>query len=222
MSAFEIDPSKPKWDRRDAMRPAPDHRPALGSRCLIACALALAACVSAPPDETNGNTVVVAPGVSLRLPIRPDPGRRIEAHQLVEIRHEDRIFAIESRISIDAGRFRMVALDALGRRALTLTWSESGIDAEVAPWVPDTFDVRNLLADLVVIYWPSDAVRTALVETGARWTADRSGRSIYSNGEEVIHVAFLPPRERAWSGMTRYVNRGRGYSIELRSEELTP
>ncbi len=197
-------------------------RPLQVRRLLIAVVAALLAnsCASSPERDVSDRSVMVAPGISLELPKRPEIGRRIEAAQSVRIRRRDTIFAFETRLSIADGRFRMAALDLMGRRALTLDWTERGIEIDAATWLPEKFRPRNLLADMVMIYWPADDVRAALGHGGARFEADAGHRSLLANGNEIVRIEFHPPRESPWTGTTTYKNAALGYSLEVRSTEI--
>jgi hypothetical protein len=189
---------------------------------LIAALAALSAnsCASVPQSDVTGRSVTIAPGISLELPLRPEIGRRIEAAQSVHIRRRDKIFAFQTRLSIADGRFRMAALDLMGRRALTLDWTERGIEIEAASWLPEKFMPRNLLADMVMIYWPADGVRAALRRGEARFEADSGHRSLLAQGNEIIRIEFHPPGDSPWTGTTTYENAALGYSLEVRSTEI--
>ena len=182
-------------------------------------ALSVMSCAS-PRSDDPGHSIIVAPGISLQLPRRPDLGRRIEAAQSVRIRHRDTVLAFETRISIADGRFRIAALDLAGRRALTVDWTERGVEISSAPWLPETFRPRNLLADMVMMFWPPDDIRAALDGNDVRFEADSGHRSIKSNGKEIVRITFEPPREARWTGMISYDNIGLGYSLDVRSLEV--
>jgi hypothetical protein len=183
-------------------------------------ALSANSCASVPENDESSRSVMVAPGISLELPGRPEIGRRIEAAQSVRIRRRDKIFAFQTRLSIADGRFHMAALDLMGRRALTLDWTERGIEIEAASWLPEKFMPRNLLADMVMIYWPADDVRAALRRGEARFEADAGHRSLLAQGSEIIRIEFHPPGDSPWTGTTTYENAALGYSLEVRSTEI--
>ncbi len=190
---------------------------AAGAGPVISCA--------SSPDLDSGvadRSVIITPGVLLELPRRPDLGRRIEAVQSVKIRRRDSVFAFETRLSIADGRFRFAALDLAGRRALTLDWTERGIEMETASWLPEEFRPRNLLADMVLMFWPAEDVRVALAGNDTPIEADTGHRSIWANGKEMVRIEFRPPRKLLWTGTTMYDNIGFGYSLEVRSIEVVP
>ena len=193
-------------------------------RALVVAVFALSAmsCASPPRNDDPSQLVIVAPGVSLQLPHRPGVGRRIEAAQSVRIRRQGTVFAFETRISISDGRFRIAALDLAGRRALTLDWTERGVEIDAAPWLPEAFRPRNLLADMVMMFWPPDDVRAALKGNDVRFEADSGHRSIKSEGKQIVRISFHPPRETRWTGITTYDNIGLGYSLDVRSFEVKP
>lgn len=184
--------------------------------------LFLAACASMVQDSGPQEMISLAPGLSFRLPESPGLGRRIEAAQLVTIRHGDRVFVFEGRVSLTADRFRMVGLDPLGRRALTVDWTGKDIAFEAAPWLPEELRARNLLADLVLIYWPTPMINKILAGSGAELDSRPSHRVISKDGEKVARIDYTPSRDRVWNGYARYQNFVRDYVIEIRSTELSP
>lgn len=197
--------------------PVPAYRIVATTGCLI-----LAACTTMVPDSRPWGKIALAPGLSFRLPASPGLGRRIEAAQSVIIRHGDRVLVFEGRVSLTGDRFRMVGLDPLGRRAFTVNWTGTELEFEAAPWLPKELRVGNLLADLVLIYWPTRTITTALERAGAVLEIGPAYRAILKDGEEVARIEYTPSFDRVWNGMARYRNFVWGYVIEIRSKEILP
>lgn len=184
--------------------------------------LFLAACVTAVPENRPADEIILAPGLPFHLPETPGLGRRVEAAQFVTVRHGDRVFVFEGRLSITADRFRMAGLDPFGRRALTVNWTGKDREFEAAPWLPEELRAGNLLADLVLIYWPTRVISPILAKSGAVLKSGSSYRAIYKDSEEVIRIEYTPSLERVWNGYARYQNFVWGYVIEIRSTEISP
>ncbi len=156
---------------------------------------------------------MVAPGITLTLPGPGELGRREDAVQLVTARRDGESFVFECRLSVDAERLLLAGSDAMGRRAMTVTWSRDGMAVERADWLPDTLRPENILADIVLLYWPEEAVRRSL--KGAALSQMSTGRSI---GDAITVSWGGDP----WNGLSRLVNTPWGYEIEVRSARVAP
>ncbi|MEI6987601.1 MAG: DUF3261 domain-containing protein [Rhodospirillaceae bacterium] len=178
------------------------------------------ATVTLPPEPVR--SVSIATGVMLTLPPSSALDRTVEAAQLVTARYRDQTFLFEGRISVTPERFLLVGLDTMGRRALTVTWTADGVTLDAAPWLPDTLKPGNMLADIVLIYWPEATVRAAL--SGASLEAGPMGRSVRNaDGAEIVNIVYGKlGAAGAWSGRLRLSNLARGYDIEVQSEETPP
>jgi hypothetical protein len=189
--------------------------------------LALNACAGNPP----GDHVLVAPGLTLLLPGPASLDRRIEASQLVVARYGTRTIAFEARISAAPDHFDLLCIDTLGREAMRIHWTQAGIVAEKAPWVPENLRPENMLADIVMLYWPEAVVAEALAASGGTLVAAPGVRSIRLRGTEVIHADFQPlpggdpfggnpPGGDPWNGNVRYRNLPRDYALDIQSRLL--
>jgi hypothetical protein len=183
--------------------------------------LLLAGCTGLPPlgGTNDPNAPMIGPGLRLNLPRPADLGRSILATQLITVRAYGQTFVMEVNISVTPDRATLVGLDPLGRRAMTLTWNEQNVSAEIAPWVPEAVRPGSMLADIIVIYWPEAAVRKALPPGGEVFQEAR-GRTIRVNGQDVLRVEHSWAAGARWNGTLRYSNRAWGYEIEVQSSEL--
>lgn len=174
----------------------------------VALALALTACAAPiqPP-------VAVAPGIALTLPAPADLGRKIEAVQMVTARRGPDTYVFEARISVDGDRLLLVGTDSLGRRAMTVTWRAGTVESERAAWLPDALRPENILADIILLYWPEAILRQAL--SGAPVTQDGDTRRI----GDAVTVSW---RGDPWNGQARLVNRSWGYDLDVKSVSVAP
>lgn len=184
--------------------------------CMLTCA-----CTGGSPILPSSNQAFIAPGITLTLPDVPDPGRRIEAAQMVMASFEGTNLVFEMRLSAAPGSFSAAAVDALGRRAVTIDWSSSGVRSALAPWLEDRLSVTNMLIDMVLIYWPEDAVRALLAPAGLGLAERPDRRAVLQGSNELIHIEYTSSVERAASGTIRYVNAALGYTITVRSREIS-
>ncbi|PWC35983.1 DUF3261 domain-containing protein [Azospirillum sp. TSO35-2] len=186
----------------------------------IALALTLGGCVAAPaPDPREP---LLAPDQRITLPRPGDLGRRVEAVQLITGRHGDQTFVFEGHLSVTPERLMLVGLDTLGRRAMTLTWTDAGVEVETAPWLPASVRPGSMLADLVVLYWPEAVVRRALAAAGGDLTEEPHARTVRLDGKELLHADHSWTTGGPWTGTMHYVNRAWGYEIDVQSQEAAP
>jgi len=183
--------------------------------------LIVTGCVSATGRPEPVRSVEIAPGVAVTLPPTPALGRTVEATQLVTAHYGDRTFVFEGHIAVTPERLLLVGLDTMGRRALTVTWTAEGVAVDAAPWLPDTLRPGNMLADIMMIYWPEAIVRAALTGASLEIRAD-GGRTVRnSDGTEVVRIDY-GASAGAWSGRLHLKNLTWGYDLDIRSEEATP
>jgi hypothetical protein len=179
--------------------------------------LTLSACATPPPEPAPGS-VRVAPGLVLVLPKPSDLGRRLEASQLITAHYGDQTFVFEGHLSATPDRLLLLGLDPMGRKALSVTWTDAGIHAETAPWLPEQLHPENMLADIVMLYWPEESVRNALVNSGGTLAVGAHFRSITTGDKEVIRADYSG--DDPWNGTLRYRNIAWGYGLEVQSVEV--
>lgn len=175
---------------------------------LLVLVSALSGCATPPPPPPMTEGVPVAKGVTLVLPSPGDLGHPVEAMQMVTARHGDDLYVLEGRLSINGERLKLVGTDSLGRRAMTIDWRPGRVVVDKAPWVPDGLRPENILADIVLLYWPdpvlSEAVKGADIQSDG--TSRRIGDSIQISWEG-----------DPWRGRARLVNASFGYELDVRS-----
>src|SRR5882762_1565261 len=84
---------------------------------LTGCA-AISRALPPPPDP---NALLIGPGQQLNLPRAADLGRSILATQLITITGYGQTFVLQVNLSVTPDRVTLVGLDAMGRRAMTIT-----------------------------------------------------------------------------------------------------
>jgi hypothetical protein len=158
--------------------------------------------------------VAVAPGLELALPGPAELGRSVEAAQMVTARHGGDVFTFEGRLSASPAGLLLVGTDSMGRRALTIEWDGRTLTVERAAWLPDSVRPENVLADIMLLYWPEAALRQGLAGSGASLAAGHNGRSVRKDGAEVITVSYDGD---PWTGLAHLRNLAWDYDIEVRS-----
>lgn len=176
--------------------------------------LALCACTASPDDRPSG-PVRIGPGLFLDLPRPGDLGRAVDAVQLVTAHYDDQTYVFQSRLSASDGSFTFVGVDMMGRRAMTVTWTDSGVVAEKASWLPAALRPEDMLADMVVIYWPEATLRRSL--SGGDFVSSPTSRVVVSGGREMIRVDYEPTDGDPWNGRLWFRNVAWDYALDIRS-----
>jgi hypothetical protein len=180
--------------------------------------VAFSACTTAPPEPV----AFIAPELPFALPSPRELGHSVNAVQLVTAHYRGDVQMFEAHLSVSPERLTLIGLDPFGRRALTLTLTDSGMVVDKASWFPQRLRPENILADVAIVYWPEDAVRRSLARTDAVLTSDARGRSIIADGREVVRVDYGEKQGDAWAGAAHYRNDAFGYELDLRSSVDVP
>lgn len=186
-------------------------------RAALAGLLTIAAC--APAGLENGNAAVPSPQAFLKHMQPSEIDRSIEAAQLVTVTHGSTVVSIELRLSIDADRLKLAAQDMVGQRLMTIDWSGGTVSATRSPNLPASVSPADLLADLVAICWPEDAVRRALEKTGSRLVVEGDKRTISTGGRDVMVATLGWPAGAPWTGRLSYRNVRAGIVVDVQSVE---
>ena len=176
-------------------------------------ALAIASCAeTTAPDEVS-----IAPSLYFKLPDHATLGKRVDVAQLVTVSVMGQAFSFETRLLIDHGNLLLIATDPAGRRALTIRRLRQGpIEVERADWVPALVNASNILADIMLIYFPGRLIQPAfqtpvMIEDKAR------GRMISRDGQLLVSIDYA---KTGWHGQATLTNHIRGYAITVRSFEV--
>lgn len=184
--------------------------------------LLLGACAT-HSERPATESVQIAPNLTLAMPRPGDLGRSFEVVQLVTARYGDQTYVFEGHLSATPERFLMIGLDTTGRRALTITWTDAGITYEAAPWVPAQLHPENILADMVLLYFPDAVIGRALAASGGTVATTPTRRSIVADGKEIVIADYQPtvPGE-PWSGRQHYRNLAWSYDLDIQTAEPSP
>src|SRR5581483_3257834 len=131
---------------------------------IIGVGVGLAGCDRAPtaPAELPPGQVAVGPGTIFALPAPATLQRDVEAQQLVTARYGKDTFAFEALVSVSPARLLAVVTDTLGRQAMSAAWDGRAMRVDKAPWAPPELKADNVIADIMLVHWPTDAIRAGL------------------------------------------------------------
>jgi len=189
----------------------------------IAIVLFLAGCADLPKDNVVPSSVKIAPDLVLAMPQVADLGRPVEVSQLVTVHYGQQSFAFEVHIQATPEHFLFVGLDLMGRKMITIDWTKDKINYEKASWVPSELRPENILADIVLLYWPAAIVRQGLATSGGKLLAGKNSRTVMLRDKKIWRADYRPTvKNDLWSGKLHYRNLARGYEFDVQSAETIP
>jgi hypothetical protein len=103
---------------------------------------------------------------------------------------------------------------------MTVVWNGDTVTVETAPWLPAAARPTNMLADVVVLFFPIATVRQALEGAGCELAITKRTRVVRCGEADVIQVEYDEQSSALWNGKLRYRNLAWGYEAEVRSAEL--
>lgn len=150
--------------------------------CAIALAGLLAGCA--------GQKARVPPSEQLPT-LRLSPaslGRELALQQRLEIVIGDKTQVLEALLEVDATELRL-GVQALGQSALTMRWDGKELQQQRAGWLPPALSADRVLFDLQLVYWPVDAIRSALPPD---WTLQElpGQRVLLHAGTKIVSVSY--------------------------------
>jgi hypothetical protein len=184
---------------------------------LLLMVLMMSSAACAARYTVSAGSTAIAPGLELAIPTGRDLGYPVEATQLITAHFRSQVQVFQAYITVTPDKITVVALDPFGGRAMTIIATDDGIHADVSPIVPSVLRPANILADIAIVYWPTDAVRRALASTSAIVSDDANERVISLEGREVVHVTYCAPHGNSWTKCARLRNIAFGYELDLQS-----
>ena len=180
----------------------------------------LSGCVAmmpAPPNLSD-DKALIAPGVVFAIPQPASLGQTVNAAQAIVAHFRGQSYAFDTQIQIAPEQLDLVALDGLGRRALTVSWKPSGMTHEQADWLPPFIRPADILADVVIVHWPQKTVAAALAASGATVADAGNVRKISKGGRDLIVVEYGDGD--GWNRSAKVQNLAFGYEIDIQSSEM--
>jgi hypothetical protein len=181
-------------------------------------ALLLASLARCTAPEPSAGIVQIAPGALFCLPGARELGRSIEAAQMVRATYRGRDIGFEGQLSVTSERLLLACIDLLGRPGMTVRWEKPRVSAQVADWFPTTLPPENMLADIMLIYWPLMSVRHGLAASGLAVIDEANRRVALSGQRPVIEIEYRS--DDPWNGTAFYNSVLWGYTLEVQSVEV--
>jgi hypothetical protein len=128
----------------------------------------------------------------------------------------------EARLSLAPGHVRMVMLDPMGRRAMQINWSRTELDFQRADWMPAAFDPARMLADIMMVYWPTEILRDALPSNMVLVSNpdNRQIAVINEDDDNTPYTTISYPANDRWQGDASLSNIRDGYALHIRSSRI--
>ena len=191
---------------------------------LLLAAMLLSGCASRTTMQTRpplaDNQAMVAPKVIFAIPPPSAIGQTVDLVQTLTAHYRKQSYVFDVQIQITPEQLDLVALDGLGRRALTVTWKADKIDYQPAPWLPPILRPADILADFVIVYWPDEVVSSSLKASHAILTTTDRGRKISSGRRDLIVVEY--GKGEGWNRSAKLRNLAFGYEIDIQSSANQP
>ncbi|GAB2179350.1 DUF3261 domain-containing protein [Dongia sp. agr-C8] len=180
----------------------------------------LAGC--ATTSESSRSKVDIAPGVTLTLPDRPPFGRDANAVQLVQAVYRDRKEVFQAVIASNEDGLTLIMTVPNGPRIMSLEWREDGLKAKYESIAPNGLTAEHMLADIMTVYAPPEALRRAL--GGAELAVKPDGsRELTRDGRPIARVTYATATgANPWNGRTVLENLAFGYRLAINSQPTQP
>ncbi len=176
--------------------------------------LCLASCAAAP-------TRPAAPAVSLpTLGLSPAAfGEAVSLAQRLSFAHDadpEGPRTLEALLEIDASALRLAGF-VLHRRVFTMQWDGTALEEQRDPHLPAQFQSRQVLRDVQLVYWPAEALRSALPPG---WTLEETPgrRVLLEAGREWVTVHY--ESEPRWAGRAELLNLAEHYRLTIESRPV--
>jgi Protein of unknown function (DUF3261) len=183
-----------------------------GMICVLqSCSLMPPGPVTAPPDQP-WRTV-------LSLPSRPGYPGEVAVVQDLHAVHGDQAYDVQAVLQASAEHLVLVLTLPFGPRLATIDWSADGIAISRDPDLPiaDQVPPEDVLADIVLTFWPEAAVRTSL-QNGVALVVEPGRRLVMRDGVAVIAIRY--DGADPWNGRTVLDNHLLGYQLTIVSRAV--
>jgi hypothetical protein len=178
---------------------------------------AMAACTTVP-DEPD--LVQISKGIWFKIPSPASLASKMQVVQMIAVKAQDRILLLEAHLSLTPEQIKLVSLDTVGRRAITLHWDEDRVDFQAADWLPLELSAKMLAAHIALVYWPEAIIRGALVGEGLSLVETPTSRKILQGNNEILTVQYDGASSNRWQGNAVIQHVRLGYELVIRSKVL--
>ncbi len=153
----------------------------------------------------------------LRLPAVPGYPGGVAAVQSIHAVRGDQVTDVQAVLEVSAEHLVLVLARPLGPRLATIEWSADGVAIERAPGPPAAAALQpeDVLADLMLAFWPEPAVRGSL-RAGLSLVAEPDRRLVMK--DDALLVEIRRDDADPWNGTVRLDNHALGYQLTIVSQ----
>jgi hypothetical protein len=156
----------------------------------LAMLCALAGC-SGPASHDPPGTATIARGTVLVLPMPPAFPEPRQFDHIVSARFGRHEMLFESLADMGPDRVAVTITAPNGPRLATIDWSKGGIKGDRAATIPGRLRDENLLADMMLVFWPAKAIEAAMRPAGSVIDHPDGSRSISVNGRMIVEIKHV-------------------------------
>ncbi len=142
---------------------------AIVAAAVLALASGVSACATLAPNAGQGHSERLAEtsapltaDAMLNLPARPGYPRNDTLIQTVVGQYGDRRTAFQAVLELSPEQVTIVLTAPSGPRIMTIDWTAAGVAVERTSLAPEELSAINILGDVFLTSWPSDAIAAAL------------------------------------------------------------
>ncbi|MDB5975564.1 MAG: hypothetical protein JWR07_2324 [Nevskia sp.] len=175
-------------------------------------AVALSACATQQPAAPAAAAVE-------QPPLLPPAtlGRTRDTQQILRVAFGEHEAVLRCVVHASPERIEVLALTALGQRAMSVAWDGKDWKVETAPMVPSALKPEWMLTDLQLALWPLPVLQAAYHAAGWEVTEPGGGvRRLRHNGQLIAEVDYAdadPWHGRYWISNFRF-----DYALAIEAE----
>lgn len=128
----------------------------------------------------------------LPLPANNSEGCCWQATQQLEIHYRQSVYQLNAALAHTATGARLVLLDPMGRRLLSIQQTQGQLDVYRAPELPEELPARFLLASSMLAWWPLVDWQGELRTTEWLIDANEQGRVLRFRGHPLLTAHYTP------------------------------
>ena len=143
------------------------------------------------------------------------PFEPVEVVQLLSGQYGEKDFVFQIALSMNEERLSLIGIDGLGRRAFSIKWHGNKVVTQKESWLPDGLKAEYILHDLMLAYWPIDALNHS-----SEVIIESPFKRVVTKGTDTVATVTRMDDHGRWNGRTVIENHARGYRIEVQSREV--
>lgn len=162
-------------------------------------------------SKKTDERIDIGGGAFLKLNSIKDVLPDIEQVQLLTFEHGEKRQTIQTVLKVKDNQMSIVGLMPLGGEVFRVTYIDGVIVARAPPFMPENFDFKYALADIILIYGGLKNLNVAL--ENAKVQESSNVRKVSTANKDLVHIQF-EKTDRSKSKVS-YDNKIRNYKIQI-------